>query len=365
MSDYETEALELARQANEMPHGAKQVALWEQAIALADDHRDGDLGLDLRSDALWPMYHGNRADLLLVHYAWCLAYLDRTPDQDPSLTLWSYRLVIDKMGYFPDITRAQVDAAWGDMKTRYEAAGFSARSVWQNRRVHLCLLGDLPGAAEAEREFRRSAHGPLSDGRNVDQSFAVAYLALLGRDEDAARAAEPFLDGTITDGVFVHAVTNRVVLSLARLGRVAEGREMVAKSARVTRANPQYLGKADEPLTFLALTGDLAAAVSHFDRHFAHAVAIPGEFTRLSLYKHALFFARELVAANRALQLKVPEGLIPGVAGNRATPGELRDWLEVELPALCRRADARNGTAYYTTRLADLDDYALLARKLA
>ena len=363
MSDHAADVEALTAAAAGMPHGPGQVALWEQAIAVADAHQDDDLGFALRDEALWPMYHGNRADLLLVTYAWCLAYLDRTPAADPHMTLWKYRWVISALPDFAAVTRGQIDAAWHDMKARYAANGYSARPVWLNRRLHLCELGDAAGAADAHRRYARTRPGPLCDDAGQDASFAVTYHLFRNRDAAAVAAGAEFMNGRIDDSDNLPAILNELLLPLARLGRWADGRALLTRAARLSRSRPQDIGEADETLTFLTATGDLAAAARHFDRHFTAATDRPGEFGNLSTYKHALFFARRLAATRPRLTLKVPAGLVPESDSTRVKPGSLRDWLEVELPALCGRADARNGNSYYTDRLTDLDDWAALAKK--
>ncbi len=119
-------------------------------------------------------------------------------------------------------------------------------------------------------------------------------------------------------------------------------------------------------MAYLTVTGDLPAAVRLFDKDFPALAAEPGEFGRVSGYKAALYLTRRLTDAGRnRLALRVPRGFVPGEPGDRVTPGRLRDHLEVALPALCARADRRNGNTYYTDRLADLDEFAASAAEHA
>ena len=364
MSDVAADAWHLAAAATALPHGPAQVALWEQAVALADAHHDDGLGYELRSDALWPMYHGNRADALLVHYAWCLAYLDRTPEEDPTDTLWKYRWVLASLADFATVTRAQIETAWADMKARYAANGYAARPVWLNRQIVACQLGDAAVAADAHRRYARARPGFLSDDPAQDARTAVEYQVFVGRDKAAVAAAGPYVSGHLARDESVPNVLMEILVPLARLGRWPEARAAADRAERLIRTRGEFLGASDELITFRAVTGDLAGAARLVNRHFAPGVAFPGEFNNISTYKHTLFVARRLAAAGSRVLLKTPPGLVPGAdGGGRIKAGPFADWLAVELSAVCAGADARNGNDYHTGRLGDLDEWADLARK--
>ena len=367
MNDYVAEAWELAAQARAMPPGPGQVAIWEAAIAHADRHADEPLGFELRSEATWWFPAAGRSDLLLVHYSRCLSHLDRHPGRPAAPVLNRQWSVMNYMCHFADISREQMDAVWRDTLARVTAAGYAPRVCWVVREMVARFWGDRPEAVAARAAARRAADTedalslrPSSVGR-----LEVLHQLFLGRDDIALAAARPFLDGTSSvehDTIFALSSS---LLALARAGRATEARAAHGRAQALAAGRPLYVAESQATLTFQAVTGDWAGAGRHFDRLFPLVATRPGELGRIHAYRHALFFARGLVRRDRKPRLKVPEGLIPGVVGGRATPGQLRDWLEVEVPALSARADARHGNGYYTDRLADLDDYAALARRLA
>lgn len=363
------EIAEAMQRALDLPVGPARVASLEHAVAAADAASGDDFDYDsvrftVRSQALWPLYESRRADLMAVYYAWCLACLDRRPDYGPQPLLWKYRWVIDLMPRFSAISRAQIDATWLDMRDRYRAAGRSARSPWTQRVRTAMDFGDAELAALAAAEYPRCGRDDLSDSAETERLFDAQYAAFRRDDPATIRTASQVL-ATSTEPYYVAHSVAALLPALTRAGRVAEAKPLADRAGGVVRRNTDLLSAADAPVTFWAVVGDLAAATKLFNRFYAPAVSRAGDLGELHWQKAALFLARELVSHHRKLQLKVPEGLIPGVTGTRATPGELRDWLEVEYPALCAKADARNGNRYYTDHLADLDDYQRLARKLA
>ena len=356
------EVRELLAAAEELPHGVGKVAGIEAAVARADAGRDEWLAFATRQELLWPAYHGSRPDLVLVHYAWCLAYLDRHPDESPFEVLWQYRWVVDAMPNFAQVSRPQIEAAWADMRDRYARGGYSPRPVWLNRRRICAKMGDAAGAAAAHAVYKKSPRDAMSDTESQDAAFAVDYADFLRADAATVRLAREILGDPESDAQDILQAADDCLLALVRLGHADEAAAAFDRAARRLARHRQFLGGSSHFLPYLVISGNLGRAAKFFDRNFPAAVAEPGEFGWLSAYKSGLFLARALTDAGRdRLALTVPAGFVPGVAGTRVSPRQLRDHLELATPELAARADARNGNDYQTRRLADLAEYAELA----
>ena len=362
MTDYVADAVELLREAGRLPDGAAKVALHERAIGLADEHGDDALGFAVRSDSLWPLYHGRQADLLLVHFSWCLAYHDRTPAAPRFDLLWQYRWVVDTLPGFDTISRAQIDATWGDLRDRYAADGYSLRPAYLLRRRICMKMGDAPGADAADAAYHKAGRDTMSDNADTDAAFEVDYRAFRRDDAKTLAAGKPFFAGKLTDPHHTIHFVDDILPTLIRRRMFAEAADWHKKAVRLVRDRPAFYGVPHHLLVPPAVTGDLAGGVRLFDQHFAPALSRPGVLTHVGMMKVGLFLARRLVAANRAyLSLKVGDAPVPGAVNGRCRPGVLADWLETALPEVCRLADARNGTTHFTTHLADLDDWAAAA----
>ena len=359
------EAWEVAERAEGLPHGPGQVALHEEAIALADRGRDIDLGYDLRRNALWPFYHGKRPDLLMVHFAWCAAHHDARPDRDdPHGLLFTYRWVIDAMPQFETIPLATIHATWQDMRSCYERAGLSPRPCWVLKRRVECALGDLAAAADANRRYRKCRRDAASDDGETEAAFDVFYRARLKDDAGTLKAAAPFLDGRLSDPAFLIGVFDSLLLPLARRGRLDEARALVKRSVRFMASRPELLGTADDQIEFLAVTEDFAGALRTVDRHFAPALAHPGRLDSFkTLQATKLLTTRLLKAARHRVTLRVGDGVVPGF-GPRVPVAALDEWLSMELPAVAKLGDDRNGNDSYARRIQELDDLNDLADRL-
>jgi len=82
---------------DELGDGLAQIAIVEEAVALADAHRDDDLAFEARQALVRAATFGGRPDLGIVAYSWMLAKSDEDPKRfhDPQL-LWRYKWIVDK-----------------------------------------------------------------------------------------------------------------------------------------------------------------------------------------------------------------------------------------------------------------------------
>jgi hypothetical protein len=366
MDDLQDVIDELLGQAEALPHGAGRIALLTEAIALADHHQVEYLAYELRSDALWPLYHGKRADLLLVHFTWCVAYFDRHPELDPTALLWTFRWVIDSMPWFPEFTKTQIDASWEDMRSRYERAGFSQRPVWVLKRRNAMKMGDYEAAKEANRRYRRFRRDFLCDDVETEDAFDTYYLAFLKQDRAAIERAKPFLDGTYTDAHFLVGIYDTLLLPLTKLGRVEEAKVLQKKVARFVATRPQFLGSADDQIEFLAVVEDFAGALKQVEKHFRAAYQLPGRIDFFSTLLAMKVLCMRLQKAGRhKTLLPAPKGMMPDVTEDKVLVGVMDEWLSGELPLIAKLADDRNETPYYTNRLSEIEELNALADRIA
>src|SRR4051794_23677366 len=110
MSDAGARAEELYDKACGLPNSATKVALLEEAVQLADSISDVDMGFRMRDELMSAADFSGRPDIMLVHFAWCLAQYDRDPASfDLFGLLWKYKWVTECSVKFPQISRAKLE----------------------------------------------------------------------------------------------------------------------------------------------------------------------------------------------------------------------------------------------------------------
>ena len=364
-TDYDDQVYDLISKADELPEGPAKVAIFEEAVALADLHRDVALGYDARMEMLWPAYHASRQDLLLVHFAWCLAQLDADTDGDldEHEALWAYRWVLDTMPGFPEIPRPQIEEAIRDMAARYAQHGASLRPCHLLHRRVYRGLGDREAAIAAHKKIARTKRDWLSDDLETEKAFAIFFAVFSEKYAEAVRLAEKFLGEKSVSNHFRGLVMTDLILPLARLGRWEEAADFHKRSVPMLKRDRQSAGNFAMHTEYLCIVGNFASAVKTYESHFEEAATEPNRITRFDYFRAGTFLCERLRADGKTkINLRVPDATkIPGTEAGRIRSDLLAAWLDEQLADLVRRLDARNGTPYFAGELAKLSGLTELA----
>ncbi len=365
--DYDDQVYDLISKADDLPEGPAKVAIFEEAVALADLHQDVELAFDTRMEMLWPAYHASRQDLLLVHFAWCLAKLDEDDDLDPHGALWAYRWVLDSMAGFPEIPRSQIEAAIADMIRRYSEHGASLRPCYHlHRRVYLDL-GDRAAAQTAHKKIAGTKRDWFSDDPETEKAFAIFYAVLQEEYAKGVRLGDKFLSDASVSSHFRGLIASELIIPCARLGQWERAAEYQTMSMPLLKKERQGAGNFAEHAEYLAIVGNFAAAVKVYERHLESAAVEPNRIMRFDYYRAGKFLCERLRTAGKTtVKFRVPDSLaIPESEPGRVPCEAFAAWLDVQIADLVQRLDTRNGTAFYAGELAKLGESTELAERYA
>ena len=361
--DYTEQVVELIDRADDLPEGPAKVAIYEEAVALADLHHDDRLAYETRMEMLWPAYHASRQDLLLVHFAWCLAKLDADPDLGEYEALWAYRWVLDTMPGFPDIPKEQIEEAIRDMAQRYKQANASLRPCYLLHRRVYRGLGDRESAITAHLKIAKTRRDWLCDDLETERAFAVFFSVFLEKYAEGVRLGEKFLRETFVTTHFRGLVLTDLILPLARLGRWDDAADFQKRSLPMLKKERQSAGNFALHAEYLCIVGNYASAVKIYEGHFEEGATEPNRITRFDYFRSGKLLCERLRIAGKApTKFRVPDAVkIPGVEAGRIRSDLLLAWLDVQLVDLVSRFDARNGTPFFAGELAKLDGLHELA----
>lgn len=365
MTEPDDEYRRLMAEAAALPSGAVKVELYLEAVSHADSHQRDDLAYSARRELLWATYDISRYELLLVHFAWCLTYIERRPDLQPEI-LWTYRWVIDGMVGIPELSRAQIENAIDDMTRHYEAAGYSLRPVQVLRRRVYKGFGEREMAEKAHNAIETFPRDEMADSRTTETAFNVGYLTFANRHAEAVKLARPFYEGQIDDTHFNALVLSETLESLARIGRVEEGQRFQKRAYPYAAGNVRFVSWLADQMSFLCLAGDLPAAATLAEKHFNNALTHTSLTTRLYFFRSTRLLLTRLqqVGNGARASLRVPTDFMVGGEPRLYELTDLAVQLDAKLADLATRFDARNGTRYYAERVAELDELNRLADKI-
>lgn len=347
--------VELLEQADDLPEGPAQIAVCEEAVRLADAAQDEPAQFHARKQLTKAAVFGGAPDVAAVSFAWTLAAVDRDPEEFAETELlWQYKWLVENMPHFAHIPRAQIEALFADMLTRYERNGSTLHAVYQIRRDVAVTMGEARLAELMDAKFRNVKKDEWSNCPACVLDATVEYHISRGEDKEALTAAKPALAGKVVCAEVPHRTHAYVLLPFLRTGDAGRAAESHKAGYRLVRSNPKFITHQGLHLAFLALTRNYGQAARLFARHLPDAIVTPSAAWRFDFYAAGRLLADRVLAARVNPDVRLPDA-VPAPDG----PGRwqsIGDWLDGELSGLVAAFNARNGNDWYTRRLADWRD---------
>ena len=326
------------------------VPLVEEAVRLADTAGDLHLAFEARSQLVDHACWSGHPEKMLVAFAWCLAQLDRHPDQfDVYTTLWTYKWVVLSAPAFPEIGLTQLHEMVADIEARYRREGASLRPIHYLRSWVAEATGD---DATARREIVAFEHAPrdqYSDCVACEADQRVDFHAWRGDDEKALAAAEPILSGRLRCAEVPHRTYAKLLIPLLRLGRVADAADLHRRGYRLLEPNQKLLRRIADHVAFLALTGNVERALRIVEKHLPRALEDADRFERMFFMLDAkLLFERLARDGHTEVRVHLPGGVSLRRDDGRYAPTALAAWCDASAREIAAALDRRNGNPAVT-----------------
>jgi hypothetical protein len=363
MADSNDGILELMAKAGDLPYGAAQVALLEEAVQLADSANDLDLGFETRGELMEAAVFSGRPDILLVAFSWCLAQCDRNPDRfSPEEILWKYKWVVENAISFPDVSRARLEELVADMERRYSEAGSTLQAVAFIRRTLYMCLGEWTQARAAHAEFRKRGRDWLSDCPACIASQDCEYFSRQKQWTRAVHAVEPVLKNQLACAEEPHRALSRVLRPLFQMGRLEEAKDYQRRGYTLVGGANQFAREQAAHLQFLVLIADMAQAKRLIERHLPTALEAIAADERFQFLLAARLWTERLLGQDvRTLKVHLPQGLPAADAEGYSNVAALGEWFTIRARDIARRFDARNRTECFQQQLDELPELLRLA----
>lgn len=353
--DYREQVEELLMEADELPECPSKMALLEEAVRLADTHRDVALSDEVREELIQTATFAGYPEKALAAFTWRLAQADRAPEVFPEARLmWAYKWIVGSLTSFPQITRQQIEEAFDDMTRRFQRSGYGMRSVYKLRWEAALDMGEPDEVHRYHRLWEDTQRDANSDCLACEQDSRVIYYDFSDEYEKALEMARPILNGSLSCATVPERTYGRVLLPLLRFGHVEQAAKYYRKGYSLVRANRKYLSYMGQYLIFLGLTGNLSQGVKLYEKHLEWALETRDLFARWRFYLAAHFFFPLLAESGRhSLKLRLPQES-PGYRedGGYETAA-LASALEEACRALAAQFDARNGNDGFARVLAE------------
>ena len=353
MPDLAEQIANLLDDASDLDHTPAQVAILERAVDLADSHNDLDLSYQARSALVESASFSGRPDVAMVAFSRLIAAYDAHPGRFDSFQfLWQYKWVLGFAPEFPTIAQDQLDELYDDMKRRYKAEGSTLHAYWTLRRDNADTTGRAADGKKAHAKLIATKADHLSNCAACVQDGSVAYLASIGDDAGALKAAKPIFRGKLTCAeVPEHTYANAVLPSI-RLGKHAEALAHFKTGHRLIDRNPDFLRQKGMFIVGLTLTGNLARALTLLDRHLAEALDAVSPWWRFEFFLSARLLLEKLAENGIVtVPVRIPKKMELATVTGKPTVAGLAEWMDARLGELATAFDTRNGNKSFSRRV--------------
>jgi len=316
------------------------LALYEEAIVIADRYLTESDAYRARMDYSEKAVETGFYDKLLVSFAWCWTKFVERPERYSSFyMMWHFKWVVEDLHRFAVYSIEQLERMFALFKTYCEKYNYSLRPYYEAYMHFRLSSGNLAEADEYYRQWRKAKRDGLSNCQACEQHATGEYYIAKGHYKRALQLLKPVLEGKLTCRSVPKSTYIIVMEAYLALGQMEEASKYAGKAYRSLKG-VNDLGKYGKLIAFYAVTNRRRA---------------------LKMYRETCRYARLNVNDWAKLHYLVGvqfllEQLGEGAKRRRtASPAELDyAWVRSEVERLVKAFDERNQNEYVSRRIEGL-----------
>lgn len=271
MADAKKQIKQLIDQSEQF-EGRQQVALLDQAVALADELGDTKLGYGARLRRINAAHNAGDTESLLTSFAWCVGMHERDPKAHPLQIewydlLWYHKWIPSTLAKSPAFAVADIETALQRMEDLYRRQGVGLSGVWQSRFNAALRRGELDLAQGYFDSLERTPRDEYSHCDACVRGDAADFFFATGREEEGLRRFDEIIENQYSCGDEPEATQASALLPLLRAGRFDDALANQRMSYRLIKPKPDMIGSVAEHWVFLAITGNEDRALTLVERH--------------------------------------------------------------------------------------------------
>ena len=349
MSSHPEKIRDLIFRSRDLGYTLEAVATLEEAVRLADSHKDVPLGYQARQALLDAATYSGEHDKGLVAFSWCLAQADKSPE-DYSIweLLWKYKWVIDHLVQFPRISRERIYAALDDFSSRCRQNGFNDRAAVLLRCNTEAEMGNFAAAKEWRDKWQLTKRDGMADCHACELDRVVKIDALMGEHEAAIQAAGPILRGRLRCAEVPHLTYSTLLRSFWEARGPEEAGKIYEKGYRLVRGSRDFIREHARHILHLLRADRLDQAVTLVRRHLSWALE-----TRNPDDQYFFLVATRVVMrrvhgqGTKSVRLRLRNELCPVAGKTTVAVPPFLEWLDGKIEKLASEFDSRNGNQWF------------------
>jgi hypothetical protein len=343
-SDWATIA-SLVAHAESLPDGTTKVRLLEEAIHRADEANQLRLAFDTRKTLMQASVFGGRGDLVLIHFAWCLAQVERRPDLfSMDEILWQYKWVLGRLVGIPTVSRATIQESTDDFERRLNQSGNHRHAFLVQRASMEASMGRLDEARETQRLYETLPRSRFSDCDACVLARKIGWLVSRGERDEAIRQLESMTLRRMTCATQPQSTFSKMIWPMIEMGDWKSAGGYHRRSYRYFLENPDYLDKLFNHAAYLTVTDSIDALRQGIRRGFEQWPHSTSPEDRQFFAFGVLLFLRS-PRGSKLTRLRIGGGVVEGLERGSGWIGrsELEAWAVVQGLRVAEQFDARNG----------------------
>lgn len=340
--------VQLVEAAGELEACLAQVALYEEAVDIADELGDDWVSFGIRRELMQAAVFSGATEKLLTAFSWCLGKSDQDPDAFPEINLlWQYKWAIAHSYRYPQISLEQTRSMLDDFEMRLLRNHLSPRPATYLRMCFCSAVGQLEEAATHAERWQQEPRDYLADCEACEMDNHVDALFVMQRDELAIKIAKPLLDREVTCAEVPHKTYARLVFSAIRCGRDELAKDYHRIGLPMVAGNTDFLPQNAQHAIYLIRLGDESSSLKIIERNLPWSLDTLESGDRLDFYVGALAVLRG--GDSEQVELRLPSTHpLHDKSNRRYSRAELARWFESEMNGLVAQFDARNQNDWQT-----------------
>lgn len=326
------------------------MALYEEAIVVADQYLTEADAHSVRMDYTNKVVEYEQYDKMLASFSWCWSAFVKHPERYSSFyMLWHFKWVIENVRKRSIYSTEQLERLFTLFKEQCEKYNFSLRPYYEAYMHMLLYSGKLKEADEYYQLWRKTKRDGLTNCQACEQHAMGGYYFSKGHYKRGLQLLKPILEGKVSCRSVPESTYEMLILPYVALGLYEQAHAYADKAFR-------YLKGAGNLYSF----GTLIAFYTVANRRRATQIyrnTSKEALTTVSDWSKLHY----LVGVQFLIEQKHSE--LEGNRKRKAHPGELEyPWVLSEIERLVKAFNDRNQNDFVSQRIDGLrKQYASIA----
>ena len=327
------------------------MALYEEAIVIADRYLTESDAHRARMDYTDKTVEYGFYDKMLVSFAWCWTKFVEHPERYSSFyMLWHFKWVVEDLPKCAIYSIEQLERLFALFKEYCEKYNYSLRPYYEAYMHFRLGSGNLAEADEHYRLWRKAKRDGLSNCQACEQHAMGEYYIAKGHYKRGLQLLKPILEGKLTCRSVPKSTYIIVMEAHLALGQLEEAMKYAGKAYRSLKGVGD-LGKYGKLIGFYAVT-NRRRALKMYRETFRFARLNVNDWARLHYLAGVQFLLEQLGEDAKRRRKASPAGLDYA-------------WVRSEAERLAKAFDERNQNGYVSGRIEGLRRNFEKLKKLA